>query len=327
MTESIGKKKETIAHGPSTLSAADLRRIEVQFVSATKQVRELSDFIRIVLSLSPFGVCIFQNGRLIFTNRAFSDMVGFGAGELRGKNPESLVLEEDLDHLRKGILSMLRDQAESSLMFRVVTKDETVKWILGSFAMISMNSQQAVMGNFVDLTEGKVMQMAYSDPLTGLPNRKLLSDRLEQAVLSARRRKARLAVLFIDLDGFKSVNDTYGHDIGDRLLIEIAARLREVVRRENDTIARIGGDEFLILLTDVAESGHVDIVIGHLFEKFRTPVFLEEPALSIPVRFSVGVSFYPDHGESAEALVAAADRAMYAVKKTPGKNSVFFCRD
>ena len=327
MTESIGKKKCASQGSVPDLSAEDLRRLEVQFASATKQVRELSDFIRIVLSLSPFGVGIFQNSRLVFSNRAFSDMVGFGPGELRGKNPESLVLEADRDHVRKGVASMLRDQAESSIMFRVVTKDEAVKWILGSFAMISMNSQQAVMGNFVDLTEGKVMQMAYSDPLTGLPNRKLLSDRLEQAVLSARRRKARLAVLFIDLDGFKSVNDTYGHDIGDRLLIEMALRLREVVRRENDTIARIGGDEFLILLTDVAESGHVDIVIGHLFEKFRAPVFLEGPDLSIPVRFSVGVSLFPDHGDNAEALVAAADRAMYAVKNTPEKNSVFYCRD
>lgn len=314
------KEKGDTSNRPASKAADECEKLRIQFSSAAKQVRELTEFIQIMLNLSPFGICIFQHQKLIFTNKAFSEIVRSSPRELRNIDPWDLVLKEDVEHVRKILRAMLEGQAEAFCMFRVMTKDEKVKWILGSFALIHMNEQQAVLGNFVDLTEGKVMQIAYSDPLTSLPNRKLLMDRLEQAIVSAKRRGSMLALLFIDLDGFKEVNDTYGHDLGDKVLVAIAERLKEVVRRENDTIARIGGDEFLILLTDVTEKKHIEVVVGHLFEKFTSPLTVGLPTVGIQVRFSVGISFFPEHGTDSDTLIHAADQAMYAVKGTGAKN-------
>ena len=286
------------------------KRLQMQFGSTSKQVRELGEFLQIMLGLSPFGICIIQDDQMIFTNKAFSEMVGFSPKELRELSPLNMVLEDDRDHVRKSVRAMLKGQAESFFMFRVLAHGEKIKWILGSVAFIHMNEKRAVLGNFVDLTEGRVMQLAYNDTLTGLPNRKLMMDRLEQAIVNGKRRNSRLALLFIDLDGFKDVNDRYGHEVGDKLLIEIARGLKDVVRRENDTISRIGGDEFLILLTDIVYPDHVEVVVRHLFEKFAAAVFIPGTDLRLSVTFSVGIAAYPDHGDNSDTLIRHADEAM-----------------
>jgi diguanylate cyclase (GGDEF)-like protein/PAS domain S-box-containing protein len=309
---------------PVNRLAAENQQLRMQFEATTKQVRELNEFLQIMLNLSPFGICIIQSDRLIFTNKAFSEITGIPSKEVRDMKPWSLIFEQDREHVRKSVAAMLSGQAESFFMFRVLTQKEKIKWILGSVAFIHMNEKRAVLGNFVDLTEGRVMQMAYNDTLTGLSNRKLMMDRLEQAIVAGKRRNSRLALLFIDLDGFKDVNDRYGHEVGDKLLIEVARRLKDVVRRENDTISRIGGDEFLILLTDILYPDHVDLIVRHLFKKFVDPIELPGSDLKLHVGFSVGIAAYPDHGENSDTLIRHADEAMYQVKKTPGKNSFYY---
>ena len=305
-------------------AASENKRLQSQFASTTKQVHELNEFIQIMLTLSPFGTCIIQKGKLIFTNKTFTEIFGFSPKQLRDLSPWEIVFEEDRQHVRKSVEAILKGQAQSFFMFRVMTNQDKIKWILGSVALIHMNEKKAVLGNFVDLTEGRVMQLAYNDPLTGLANRKLMMDRLEQAIVSAKRRNSRLALLFLDLDEFKDVNDTYGHKVGDRLLIEIAEKLKEVVRRENDTIARIGGDEFLILLTDISQRSQIDTVIDHLFKKFIEPVTIGSPPLEIKVNFSIGIALFPEHGENSDTLIHHADSAMYQVKKAQGKNHFLF---
>jgi len=300
------------------------KKLRIQFGSTVKQVRELNEFIQLMLNLSPFGICIIQNNKMIFTNKAFSEIFGFSPRALRSMDPLKMVFEEDRDHVQKSVGAMLSDKAESFVMFRVMTKNETIKWILGSVASVHMNEKEAILGNFVDLTEGRVMQLAYNDPLTGLPNRKLMTDRLEQAIVSAKRRNSPLALLFLDLDKFKKVNDAYGHKTGDLLLVEIADRLRDVVRRENDTLARIGGDEFLILLTDISQKSHIETIIGLLFEKFAKPVSIGSPPLKIKVNFSVGIALFPEHGENSDELIDHADLAMYKAKNAVGKNRYVF---
>lgn len=300
------------------------KNLRIQFGSTTKQVRELNQFIELMLNLSPFGICIIQNNKLIFTNKAFCEIFDFSARELRIMDPLKIVFEEDRDHVQKIFRAMLKDQAESFFMFRVMTKNETIKWILGSVALVHMNGKQAILGNFVDLTEGRVMQLAYNDPLTGLPNRKLMWDRLEQAIVSAKRRNSHLAILFVDLDKFKEVNDIYSHKTGDQLLIEVANKLRDVVRRENDTIARIGGDEFLILLTDVPQKSHIDTVIQLLFENFSEPLAIGLPPVKIKVNFSVGIALFPEHGDNSDLLIHHADLAMYKAKKMRRKRHFCF---
>ncbi|MEE9913606.1 MAG: sensor domain-containing diguanylate cyclase [Deltaproteobacteria bacterium] len=300
------------------------KRLQVQFTSAAKQARELNEFIQIMLNLSPFGICIIQSGKLIFTNKTFTDIFGLTSKQLRDLSAWDIVYEEDREHVRKSVDAMLKGQTHSFFMFRVMTNQDKIKWIMGSVALIHMNEKRAILGNFVDLTEGRVMQLAYHDPLTGLANRMLVMDRLEQAIVSAKRRNGQLALLFLDLDEFKNVNDLYGHLVGDQLLIEIANKLKEAVRRENDTIARIGGDEFLILLTDISQRSHIESIVNHLFEKFTEPLLIGLPPLEIKVNFSVGIALFPEHGEDSDTLIHSADSAMYRIKKARGKNHFSF---
>jgi diguanylate cyclase (GGDEF)-like protein/PAS domain S-box-containing protein len=308
-------------------AAGENKKLRIQFDSTAKQVHELNEFIQLMLNLSPFGICIIQNNKLIFTNKAFCEIFGFSSRKLRNMDPLKIVFEEDRDHVQKSVRTMLKDRVESFFMFRVMTNKETIKWILGSVVLVHMNEKEAILGNFVDLTEGRVMQLAYNDPLTGLPNRKLMMDRLEQAIVSAKRRNSHLALLFIDLNEFKEVNDAHGHKAGDQLLIEIANKLRDVVRRENDTIARIGGDEFLILLTDISQRNHIEAIVGLLLDKFAQPLSVGEPPIKIKVDFSIGIALFPEHGESSDILIHRADVAMYKVKKTHAKKHFSFFDD
>lgn len=153
----------------------------------------------------------------------------------------------------------------------------------------------------------RLHQLAYYDPLTALPNRQLFLDRLAQAVAQAQRVRGGFSLLFIDLDGFKDVNDTLGHSTGDRLLAAVAERLRAAVRR-NDTVARLGGDEFTIILQDGVDESTVITVANKIFSGLAEPFVIDGHVLF------VGASRYPDDGNTAEALLMAADSAMYRAK-------------
>jgi diguanylate cyclase (GGDEF)-like protein len=157
--------------------------------------------------------------------------------------------------------------------------------------------------------------LAYHDALTGLPNRSLFHDRLSVAITHARREGSHLAVLFLDLDGFKAVNDALGHACGDRLLVEVAERLRGSVRA-GDTVARFGGDEFVVLLSSVAGEDDAERVAAKLLEAVRGPFRIDGHVLAATA--SIGVSVYPGDGTSPEELVVSADVAMYRHKHAQG---------
>jgi diguanylate cyclase (GGDEF)-like protein len=153
--------------------------------------------------------------------------------------------------------------------------------------------------------------MALHDSLTGLPNRFMMLGRLEQVLTTAQRHGSRLAVLFLDLDGFKPVNDVYGHHIGDRLLKEIGARLRNCIR-DNDTVARLGGDEFVITLSDIRETDDVAAVAEKILQAIAAPALID--GQEVQVTTSIGIAVYPDSGTDSESLLRAADAAMYEAK-------------
>ena len=170
---------------------------------------------------------------------------------------------------------------------------------------------------FADITEKKrqealIVYQAQHDALTGLPNRAVYQDRLEQAVVAARRAKGRLAVLFLDLDRFKQINDSLGHEAGDELLRQVSRRLRESVR-ESDTVSRLGGDEFTLLLPQVEGHAGGERVAAHVLEAMRRPFRLGERELRVTT--SIGIAIGPDHGEDAETLMKHADAAMYVAKE------------
>jgi diguanylate cyclase (GGDEF)-like protein len=160
-------------------------------------------------------------------------------------------------------------------------------------------------------------ELALNDPLTGLANRRLLADRLAMALVHARRNKSAMAVVYLDLDGFKQINDTLGHGVGDTLLKMVAERLEAAVRAE-DTVARLGGDEFILALWHVSGIDYAATVASRAIEAVSQPYDIEGQIVSITV--SAGVSLYPDHGDDAETLLKSADLALY-VAKTAGKNA------
>jgi diguanylate cyclase (GGDEF)-like protein/PAS domain S-box-containing protein len=172
----------------------------------------------------------------------------------------------------------------------------------------------------IALARERIASLAYSDPLTGLANRTSLMPALEQAVQRARRKNARLAVVFLDLDGFKQINDVYGHDAGDALLIELAGRLRDNLRA-SDLIARLGGDEFLVVLEEVQDPEPVEVVAKKLLLETVRPYAL--PGARASVTASIGISMFPDDAADAIALMKHADIAMYAAKQA-GKNTCRF---
>ena len=159
--------------------------------------------------------------------------------------------------------------------------------------------------------------MALHDELTGLPNRRLLMDRLSLSIAHARRSKCAMAVMYLDLDGFKQINDTLGHDAGDTLLNLAAARLVAAVRQE-DTVARLGGDEFVIVMWELIHADNVDTLVSKVIQAVSQPYSIHGRDVSMTA--SVGVGIYPTHGDEVETLMKNADLALYEAKRT-GKNN------
>ncbi len=182
---------------------------------------------------------------------------------------------------------------------------------------------------FRDITERKVAEeriqfLAYSDALTALPNRRLLKDRLTQALASARRQESKVALLFLDLDRFKNINDSLGHAVGDLLLQEFAGRLT-TWGREQDTVARVGGDEFLIVLTGLKDITDVAVAAERLMDALSGEYSIQGHALNITC--SLGISIFPEHGTDTETLIKNADAAMYSAKESGRNGFRFFTAD
>jgi diguanylate cyclase (GGDEF)-like protein len=166
--------------------------------------------------------------------------------------------------------------------------------------------------------EEMLRNLAHHDSLTGLPNRTLLKDRFESALASAQRREHSLAILLLDLDNLKTVNDTYGHDAGDDLLIAVANALKSLVRGM-DTVARTGGDEFVILLTDIQDGYGAQEVARKVIKRFEEPI-LTDKGEALRTSTSIGIAFYPQDGLDIGTLIKHADQAMYRAKMA-GKNT------
>ena len=168
----------------------------------------------------------------------------------------------------------------------------------------------------LELKNSELESLAMHDSLTGLPNRRLLTDRLSLAIAHARRNKSAMAVMYLDLDGFKQINDTLGHDAGDTLLSMVATRLMSAVREE-DTVARLGGDEFAVVLWDLKSDYDLSMLASKIIQSVSLPFSIQGSDLSITT--SVGISIYPTHGENVETLIKQADLALHEAKCS-GKN-------
>ena len=267
-----------------------------------------------------------MQSRYLFANRLLRERFAAPMEEIAGYDDSKFFDADTAAHMRKDDLRVLQNG-------ETLKTEETSLNILTGVAEVFMTvklplrredgSIYALCGISTDITERKdieehMQHMAQYDALTHLPNRALFNDRLQQAIASAQRNKARLALMFIDLDKFKPVNDTYGHGVGDLLLKEVALRIQECLR-ESDTAARIGGDEFVILLPAIETQQHAGKVGEKILHALNRPFALAGHTLQISG--SIGVAVYPEHGREEKLLVRSADIAMYHAKKN-GRNNV-----
>ena len=206
-------------------------------------------------------------------------------------------------------------------------RNKGLRYLIFRVAPISNKQGQVVaaietLEDYTDREEAetRMRHLAHFDHLTGLPNRVLLFDRLGQGLFEATRYGQALALLFLDLNGFKDINDSLGHDVGDKALVEVAQRLRDCVR-DCDTVARMGGDEFTVILTRVEGKADASVIAGRILEALAKPLCYAGKSFMLGA--SIGISIYPEHGMDADTLVKNADTAMYEVK-AEGKNQFRF---
>ena len=261
--------------------------------------------------------------RIVDVNPAFERTTGYSREEVLGKNLRLFSFSEhDNDFFRAFWDQLTRTGSwEGEIHDRRKSGEVYPKWMSVTTISDSAGDISHYVANFRDIseikaTEKRLEHLAHYDTLTDLPNRSLLIVRLEQALSLAHRNHWTLAVIFIDLDHFKEVNDSLGHSTGDRLLTEVGKRLLHCVR-ESDTVARLGGDEFVIVLDNVANPGVVSEILGKLKDTLGRPVCLDGYELFVTA--SMGISLFPGDGQDAEVLLRNADSAMYHVKKE-GRN-------
>jgi diguanylate cyclase (GGDEF)-like protein/PAS domain S-box-containing protein len=262
--------------------------------------------------------------RILYQSPALRTLLGYEPGETVGRKVVELVHRDDVDQVEAAIRRVIeaRHSAEP-VEFRLRHRDGMWRTFesLGTNCLANPHIGGVVF-NSRDVTDRKVIQqriqhLAYHDNLTGLPNRSLLQDRLAHSIARAERSSKKVAVLFIDLDNFKNINDTLGHDIGDELLRQVSRRLSECVRLE-DTIARQGGDEFIVLLDSLEDSRGASIVAQKILNTLRQAFVLT--GTEQHVSGSVGIALYPEDGRDAQTLMRNADTAMFHGKGL-GKNT------
>jgi len=266
-------------------------------------------------------------GHIVWANDAFCKLSGYSREEIVGRSP-SLVksgMQSDAFYaeLWRTILAgnvwrgQMVDRRKSGTLYVV---NETITPLMDEHGVIT---------HFVAIQQDMTLQsdvqerehyLAYHDMLTGLPNRALFRELAEQAISQASRTRHGLALLFLDLDRFKPVNDIYGHDIGDRLLLAVSERLSAAIRK-SDAVARFGGDEFAILLPELLDTGVAVALARKLTESISWPFVIADQELHIGV--SIGIALYPMDGHTPDELLCKADEAMYLAKKCGGGNFRF----
>lgn len=265
--------------------------------------------------------------RICKVNAAFTRITGYNELEAVGQYSNLLASGQQDPQFYKEMWQQVkeRDFWRGELWNRRKNGELYAELLSISVVRDAQQQIQYYVGIFSDITqlkehEAELDRVAHYDALTGVPNRRLLSDRLEQAILHAKRSGHSCAVCFLDLDGFKSINDRHGHEVGDQLLIGVTHRLKEVLRAE-DTLARLGGDEFVLLLCNIANPDDCPLILDRIGEALANEIDCAGTPLTITA--SIGVSLYPEDNVDPDTLLRHADQAMYAAKAA-GKNRYHF---
>lgn len=300
----------------------------VEDISALEESKNKLTLLAKVFEHSGEAILITDHkNRIIEVNQSFTDITGYTLDEIRGQNPKVLSAGNTSEKDYRTMWAAINGRGfwQGEMWDRHKNGSVFPKWLTVSVLKDTNEQVTHYIGSFTDITEKKeaeqrIYNLAHHDPLTQLPNRFNLQLKLEQVFARAKRAPYQLAILFIDLDRFKLVNDTLGHHIGDKLLVDVAQRIKSIVR-ESDIIARIGGDEFVVVLTDI-DINSAKNICSKIIKRLTAPYSIESNVVhSSP---SIGVSIYPDDGVSVEELMKHADTAMYKAKASGRNNYKFF---
>jgi diguanylate cyclase (GGDEF)-like protein/PAS domain S-box-containing protein len=319
----------------------DIRRIPLEGggfvtiytdISERKRGEERLRLMEKIFSTSPTAVMVTDaNNRIVMANPAFTEITGFASAAVLGQDPKVLASGRHDAEFYRQMWASIDETGQWSGEIWDRRQDGSIypKWL----SIHTLGAEQGkrtrvshYVAMFTDITERKqaeerIHHLAHHDPLTGLANRLTLESRLLQALADARRYDRKLAVLFIDLDRFKTINDSLGHQIGDLMLIEVARRLTGRLRL-TDVIARLGGDEFVVVVPDLSDVSAAAQVAQQLIAELNRPIRADRHVLH--TSGSVGIAVYPGDGETVEALMKNADTAMYHAKEKGRDNFQFF---
>ncbi|MEM7219290.1 MAG: EAL domain-containing protein [Pseudomonadota bacterium] len=331
---------ELIATVENALRARDL---EVRNANMSRQLFESEMLHRFIVNSSPDLVYMLdRNGCFMFLNDRVESLLGYEKDELLGRHYSEVVHEEHIEaaqHLMNERRTGSRAIHNAELRLKSKRADRSGRpfqhgtvWMELTAMGVYLDPNDRTRAGFIgtygtarDISQRKEAEQvinfqAYHDLLTHLPNRALMKDRLSLAITHAQRNKRKLAVMFLDLDRFKLVNDTLGHSMGDRLLKAVANRLQSCLR-SGDTLARFGGDEFTLLLPEVRTRDDVVVIASKILDRLSSPFVIDGHELFVGA--SIGCAMYPEAGDSVEALIQSADIAMYHIKSR-GKNGYQF---
>jgi len=322
----FGERDVTLMELLSVLLSAAMAHA-AEFEAKRDQVQALARFEATFAGAVTGMLLMDLDGRIIDSNRAIQQLFGLSHEQLEGRQTSEFVHLEDRAEARSRYQQMI-DRGETSLRMqhRFVNHAGEVLWVDASASLVrdSDGQKSFAIGMFQDITQRKEAEAALQsqaalneyqalhDGLTGLANRTLFRDRIEQAIKARRSAGSHAAVLVMDLDGFKEINDSLGHAAGDDLLVELARRMEAALRR-SDTVARLGGDEFGILLPDAEVSADVLLAVERIQAAVAEPIMLH--GLSLSLEASIGVALCPDDGADVESLLQCADAAMYHAKE------------
>jgi len=298
-------------------------------VAAGKHIEERLRVLSQAVEQSPATIIITaKDGAIEYVNKKFTELTGYEVEEALGKNPRILKSGEHPPRFYEEMWDTILSGKEWRGELCNKKKDGEIYWDQTSISRVMDENGET--SHFIavkeDITERKrlderIRHMALHDNLTGLPNRRLFRDRINQCIARARRNKKTFALLYIDLDGFKPVNDTLGHEAGDEVLKKVAERLK-ICMRESDTASRVGGDEFVAILQDIGASEDAELVAQKIITRFSEPFVVCDH--KVVVGASIGISVYPTDGTENDVLVKKADAAMYKAKKSGGNMFMYY---